>query len=48
MLKVGHFLLTVIVILASCGRAHEVLIEAESFQDPGGWVVDPQFVEQMG
>jgi hypothetical protein len=25
-----------------------VLIEAESFDDPGGWVVDPQFVEQMG
>lgn len=25
-----------------------VLIEAESFKDKGGWVVDPQFVEQMG
>lgn len=24
------------------------LIEAESFDLPGGWVVDPQFVEQMG
>ena len=24
------------------------LIEAESFEDKGGWVVDPQFVEQMG
>ena len=24
------------------------LIEAESFTDKGGWVVDPQFVEQMG
>jgi hypothetical protein len=36
-------------ILASCGRQqHEVLIEAESFKDKGGWVVDPQFVEQMG
>ncbi len=27
---------------------HEVLIEAESFADKGGWVVDPQFVFQMG
>ncbi len=24
------------------------LIEAESFQEKGGWLVDPQFVEQMG
>lgn len=28
--------------------AQEVLVEAESFIDKGGWVVDPQFVEQMG
>ncbi|MEX2565978.1 MAG: pyridine nucleotide-disulfide oxidoreductase, partial [Cyclobacteriaceae bacterium] len=27
---------------------HSFLIEAESFDSPGGWVVDPQFVEQMG
>lgn len=26
----------------------DLLIEAESFTDKGGWVVDPQFVEQMG
>ena len=25
-----------------------VLVEAESFDDKGGWVVDPQFVQQMG
>lgn len=25
-----------------------VLVEAESFPNKGGWVVDPQFVEQMG
>jgi len=36
-------------ILASCGnQPHEILIEAESFIEKGGWVVDPQFVEQMG
>ncbi len=27
---------------------NSVLIEAESFNNKGGWVVDPQFVEQMG
>ncbi|CAM4217085.1 FAD-dependent oxidoreductase [Zobellia roscoffensis] len=28
--------------------AQDVLLEAESFDNPGGWLVDPQFVEQMG
>lgn len=26
----------------------QILVEAESFTQKGGWVVDPQFVEQMG
>ena len=26
----------------------DILVEAESFATKGGWVVDPQFVEQMG
>lgn len=26
----------------------DILVEAESFTTKGGWVVDPQFVEQMG
>lgn len=30
------------------GQTNGFLIEAESFDDLGGWVVDPQFVEQMG
>lgn len=30
------------------GNAQDILIEAESFDEKGGWVVDPQFVEQMG
>ena len=25
-----------------------VFIEAENFENKGGWVVDPQFVEQIG
>ena len=41
--------LMLVLIFASCNSSpHEVLIEAESFSDKGGWVVDPQFVEQMG
>ncbi|MCE5348135.1 MAG: pyridine nucleotide-disulfide oxidoreductase, partial [Bacteroidales bacterium] len=38
-----------ITLFTSCKKEHyEVLIEAESFKDKGGWVVDQQFVEQMG
>lgn len=44
---IRYFLITLI-ITSSCSRSHEVLVEAESFSEPGGWVVDPQFVEQMG
>ena len=32
----------------SSSRAAEVLVEAEGFAERGGWVVDPQFMEQMG
>ena len=28
--------------------SQDMLLEAESFNDKGGWVVDPQFIEQMG
>ncbi len=28
--------------------SEHVLIEAESFENPGGWVVDQQFMDQMG
>jgi len=39
--------------LAAClgsSRAHfhHVLLEAESFSEPGGWVLDQQFADQMG
>lgn len=30
------------------GQVDNLLIEAESFDEKGGWLVDPQFVEQMG
>jgi hypothetical protein len=32
---------------AAAAGAH-VLVEVESFEDPGGWVVDQQFMDQMG
>ncbi len=36
-------------IISSCNvEKQEVLVEAESFTQKGGWVVDPQFVFQMG
>jgi len=37
-----------ILLLASCARAEVVLVEAERFTQRGGWVVDPQFMDQMG
>ena len=43
--------LFVILILISgyvSGQNSSLLVEAESFENKGGWVVDPQFVEQMG
>jgi len=49
MTKVYLLVFVIILNLPSCGKKkNEVLIEAESFKNKGGWVVDPQFVEQMG
>ena len=33
-------------LLSSCHK--EIFVECESFDNKGGWVIDPQFVEQMG
>ncbi|HRR15951.1 MAG TPA: FAD-dependent oxidoreductase [Bacteroidales bacterium] len=46
----GRFLLFwTLIFFASCAnQSHNLLVEAESFEDTGGWVVDPQFTEQMG
>ncbi|MCK4751524.1 MAG: pyridine nucleotide-disulfide oxidoreductase, partial [Bacteroidales bacterium] len=46
MLRLCNILLLLILISAGCKQ--EVFVECESFEDRGGWVVDPQFVEQMG
>jgi hypothetical protein len=34
--------------LVQPSAAQPVLVEAESFTDPGGWVIDQQFMDQMG
>jgi hypothetical protein len=49
MTKVCLLVIFILINFSSCRKSrYEVLIEAESFKDKGGWVVDPQFVEQMG
>jgi hypothetical protein len=40
--------LAVCLCLASSAGAQVVLVEAESFANPSGWVVDQQFMDQMG
>lgn len=37
------FQLTILVV-----KGQDLLLEAESFEEKGGWLIDPQFVEQMG
>lgn len=45
-----HFLLFIgmTLLFSYCNKEDGILLEAESFENKGGWVVDPQFVEQMG
>ncbi|MCD6597029.1 MAG: FAD-dependent oxidoreductase, partial [Bacteroidales bacterium] len=49
MRSAGIFILLSILFI-SCNKnlTTEIFIEAESFQNKGGWLVDPQFIEQMG
>ncbi len=39
---------SIITCSAASAFAQHVLVEAESFDDPGGWVLDQQFMGQMG
>lgn len=41
-------ILTFSLLCINLAVSQDLLIEAEGFEDKGGWVVDPQFVEQMG
>ena len=36
------------IFLVSCQENLSFLLEVENFETKGGWLVDPQFVEQMG
>ncbi len=47
---ITHSALFVVLLLLSLSDvgAHTVLVEAESFDNTGGWVVDQQFMDQMG
>jgi hypothetical protein len=49
MKKLISLFFLLVFLVSGCKKTHySVLIEAESFREKGGWVVDPQFVEQMG
>lgn len=43
-------LITLLIVLIGCltAKASEIFLEAESFSRHGGWVVDQQFMDQMG
>ncbi|MBO7604728.1 MAG: FAD-dependent oxidoreductase [Bacteroidales bacterium] len=46
-----HILYSVLCLLAICSSAaaqQHILVEAEQFDDYGGWSLDQQFIEQMG
>ncbi len=43
-----RILLLVSALITARASAATVLIEAESFKAPGGWVLDTQFIETMG
>ncbi|WP_149274241.1 FAD-dependent oxidoreductase [Pareuzebyella sediminis] len=47
-MKVFFQIFVSIICTLRLGWCQELLTEAESFDNPGGWVVDPQFVQQMG
>ena len=51
MLYIGNwfrYLLIPALMLVACSCHKEIFVECESFENKGGWVIDPQFVEQMG
>ena len=40
--------LTILLGLISTGISQTLLVEAESFSEPGGWKLDTQFIHEMG
>jgi len=46
--KIKHFIfLSVVCLFFAYSQPAELFIEAESFSDKGGWVVDQQFTDSM-
>tara|TARA_R110000868_G_scaffold2277_12_gene17065 strand:+ start:5782 stop:7569 length:1788 start_codon:yes stop_codon:yes gene_type:complete len=43
-----YLILTLCFLSMNLTLSQDLLLEAESFDNKGGWVVDPQFIEQMG
>ncbi|MCD6394712.1 MAG: FAD-dependent oxidoreductase, partial [Planctomycetes bacterium] len=41
-------LLCAVFVPAACAKSRTVLVEAEAFDDPGGWMLDQQGIDQMG
>lgn len=48
-MKVKQLLINIIIlILPVASVTGQIWVEAEQFQEKGGWTVDPQFIDQMG
>ncbi len=52
LLQPSRVLLFISIVILSCGvlpvAGEQILVEAEGFDDVGGWVIDQQFMDQMG
>ncbi len=48
LMKARTIFVAALLLTVSAVRADELWIEAEAFADKGGWVVDQQFMDQMG
>ena len=47
-MKTKSILICLLLVCGGILSAAELLVEAESFKHKGGWVVDQQFMDQMG
>lgn len=44
-----HLIISLLLIgVVSCAQSEDMLVETEYFENKGGWVVDAQFMDQMG
>ena len=47
-MSMKKIILLILLTLFVCGCRRQVLVEAESFAETGGWKIDQQFMDQMG